>query len=68
MQEIKHFIKTHPHMWWGLYLPVVSVVGEREVLLAVCGIELERVSAVDTVEGYGALLGETIFPKYKTLR
>ena len=22
MQKIKQFIKTHPHMWWGLYLPV----------------------------------------------
>ncbi len=22
MQKIKHFIRTHPHMWWGLYLPV----------------------------------------------
>ena len=22
MQTIKTFIKDHPHMWWGLYLPV----------------------------------------------
>lgn len=22
MQKIKQFIKTHPHMWWGLFLPV----------------------------------------------
>ena len=22
MPQIKQFIKTHPHMWWGLYLPV----------------------------------------------
>ena len=26
MQEIKHFIKTHPHMWWGLYLPVYLIL------------------------------------------
>ena len=41
----------------GHCLPVVSVVGELEVSFAVCCIELERVSAVDAVEGYGALLG-----------
>ena len=22
MQQIKEFIRTHKHMWWGLYLPV----------------------------------------------
>lgn len=22
MQTIKHFFKTHPHAWWGFYLPV----------------------------------------------
>ena len=26
MQKIKHFIKTHPHMWWGLYLPVYLIL------------------------------------------
>lgn len=22
MQAIKQFFKTHPHAWWGAYLPV----------------------------------------------
>ena len=22
METVKKFIKEHPHMWWGLYLPV----------------------------------------------
>ena len=22
MQTIKHFFKTHPHAWWGAYLPI----------------------------------------------
>lgn len=22
MGTVKKFIKEHPHMWWGLYLPV----------------------------------------------
>ena len=22
MQAIKQFFKTHPHAWWGFYLPV----------------------------------------------
>ena len=22
MQRIKAFIREHPHMWWGLFLPV----------------------------------------------
>lgn len=22
MQTIKHFFKTHPHAWWGVYLPI----------------------------------------------
>ena len=40
----------------GHCLPVVSVIGELQTSLAVCCIELESVSAVDAVEGYGALL------------
>ena len=26
MQTIKHFINTHKHMWWGLYLPVYLIM------------------------------------------
>lgn len=26
MQQIKEFFKTHPHVWWGLYLPVYLVM------------------------------------------
>ena len=26
MQKIKQFIKTHPHMWWGLYMPVYLIM------------------------------------------
>ena len=26
MQTIKTFIKDHPHMWWGLYLPVYPLL------------------------------------------
>ena len=22
MEQVKKFIREHPHMWWGLYLPV----------------------------------------------
>ena len=21
MEQVKKFIREHPHMWWGLYLP-----------------------------------------------
>lgn len=26
MQTIKHFFKTHPHAWWGAFLPVYLVI------------------------------------------
>ena len=26
MQKITQFIKTHRHMWWGLYLPVYLIM------------------------------------------
>ena len=26
MQTIKHFFKTHPHAWWGAFLPVYLVM------------------------------------------
>lgn len=26
MQKIKHFISTHKHMWWGLYLPLYLIM------------------------------------------
>ena len=26
METVKHFFKTHPHAWWGVFLPVYLVI------------------------------------------
>ena len=26
MQVVKTFVKDHPHMWWGLFLPLYLAV------------------------------------------